>query len=317
MSVSAKMPDLALALRDRDAERVMGAIRALVEIRQGKAAGLPTAMDAHLEFEAAIRGGDLSVMTGLAPLDEALGGLERQAVTILAGRPSMGKTALALQIARQVAKGRKVHFYSLEMSKRALWARAACPLVELTWRDVKAGRVNSATLDRLVEASRDLAESYQGRLAIDDRIQTTGTIWQGVAQERPDLVVVDHLRLLKDTWGDNEAKRQGRITEKFHEMAKALNVPIVVCAQLNRGLENRSEKTPTLSDLRDSGEIEEGADTVLMIHRPGYYEVMGDASHTEIWVRKDRNGVIRMIKLSFDGAAEEFGVWKETGRRTY
>ena len=128
---------------------------------------------------------------------------------------------------------------------------------------------------------------------IEDQPQTTDTIWQKISNLRPDLVVVDHIRYLKDKGGrdEKEVKRLGYITERLHDMAKAFNLPILALAQLNRSLEGRTEKCPTLADLRDSGEIEENADLVLMMHSEDYYKKIKPlVRNTEVWVEKFRNG---------------------------
>ena len=126
----------------------------------------------------------------------------------------------------------------------------------------------------LKDKASELMEVYRDNLVIDDRTDhTTDSIWHVVVSEQPDLVIVDHLRLLndKDRWR-SEVKRQGYISQRLKEIAKEFNCHMMVLAQLNRALENRPDKSPTLSDLRDSGEIEENADLVLGLHRPDFYD---------------------------------------------
>jgi len=162
---------------------------------------------------------------------------------------------------------------------------------------------------QLLQKSADLAASYEGRLMIEDKPQTTDTIWRIVANEKPDLVMVDHLRRIRDK-GDNEVKRQGEITERLAEMAKELDCHVMIAAQLNRGVEMRNDKRPMLSDLRDSGEIEENVDQVFMLYRDSYYNppvTPQPYSETELWIRKFRDGVRNaMVRLKFDERRQWF-----------
>lgn len=269
---------------------------------------IPTALDVAGKFAGTVESGTRSIKTFITKLDRATGGLERQTLTILAARPSVGKTALAWQIAQQVAYAQyKVIFFSLEMSSVNLWGRAACPKIETTWRDVRAGRLNPEQQERLIEQSYAHAMQFEDRLKIEDGNQTTATIWQIVAEHRPDLVIVDHLRLVKDD-APSEIKRLGLITQRLKDIAKSFGCAVLLCSQLNRNLEGRDNKTPVLADLRDSGEIEENADLVMMIHRPDVASgASAQSSPTEIWVRKFRDGPRDiLIKLLFNAKDEWF-----------
>lgn len=262
-------------------------------------------------FENAVVTGNRSVETFIPGLDAATGGLERQTLTIVAARPSMGKTAILQQIARNVAQsGRLVDFYSMEMSAVSLWARAACPLVGVTWRDVRAGQLSQDKRRELIQASYDLAAQYGDRLRIVDTPQTTESLWRSVAERRPDLVIADHLRLFHDR-ADSEVKRLGGITERLKEISKSFDCAVLLAVQLNRGVEARANNRPMLSDMRDSGEIEENADLVLMLYRPDYYNTdltpPKAQSATEVWIRKFRDGPSNvLINLVFDMRREWF-----------
>jgi len=291
------LPELSKALYEFDHETAREIIATMNARQEGAAVKLPDAWQLATTFEDVVNSGKRSVDTFIPQLDAATGGLERQTLTILAARPSMGKTALAWQIARNVTNsGGKVLFFSLEMSATNLWGRAACPVVKTTWRDVRAGRLNAEQKDKLIQASYELGMQYQDRLIILDDSHTTETIWRAVSQYQPDLVVIDHLRLIKDR-NDNENKRQGAISERLKEIAKNFGTSVLCCVQLNRGVEARGDKRPILSDLRDSGEIEENADVVLMLYRDDYYNPLPnfngkppETSPTELWVRKFRDG---------------------------
>jgi len=261
-------------------------------------------------FESVVMTGSRTIKTGIPSLDQATGGLERQTEIVIAARPSMGKTALVWQEARNVAtSGHKVDYFSLEQSEVSLWARAACPMIGTTWRDVLVGDISPDQRQRLITESRKLCEVYGDNLRVRDTVQTTETIWQTVAADRPDLVVVDHLRLLKDK-GENEVKRLGYCSQQLREVAKAFDLPVVVVVQLNRSVEGREDKRPVLSDLRDSGEIEENADLIMMLYSASYYNppVIPTSVHrTEVLVRKFRDGARNIqINLDFDARREWF-----------
>jgi replicative DNA helicase len=234
-----------------------------------------------------------SIPTGIAKLDEKLGGLELKTQLILAAKTGKGKSALAFQVARNLAAAKvKVIYFSLEMAKEALWARAACGSVGVMYRDILSGKATSEQKELAVKSSTELAHLFQDFLLIDDHPRTSEQIGRICARERPLVAIVDHLRFVKDR-GDNENKRLGWITQAFHEQAKELEMNYITCCQLNRYGDHRDESPePQLSDLRDSGEIEENADTVLMLHWPkkdAYVEGLNKIP-TDIWIRKFRNG---------------------------
>lgn len=262
---------------------------------------------------------DRSVPTGLSSLDDAIGGLERQSLSILAARPSMGKSTLAWQIARNVAaSGRRTIFYSLEMSETSLWAKAICGAAGVRWRDIRGGDISDNVSTLLNEIASKLMTSYEDRLRVSDGANTIETIWQGVEKYKPDLIVVDHLRLVANR-EDNEVQRLGNITSALKQIAKTANCACLCLAQLNRGVENRDNKRPTLADLRDSGQIEENADLVLMMYRDDYYDNQpGSAkkaevsSETELLIRKYRDDVGKgLVRLRYDLKEQWFKAIRE------
>lgn len=251
-----------------------------------------------------------SVPTYIPKLDDALGGIERQTLTVLAARPSMGKSTLAWQIARNVATaGLKAYFFSLEMSAPSLWAKAACGMTGVRWKDVRSQNVTDEQLEMVINASNDLMNRYADNLLLDDGTNTSETIWAQVERHRPDLVVIDHLRLIADP-GENETKRLGVVSQRLKDMSKSFNTAVLCLAQLNRGVEAQTDKRPTLADLRDSGQIEENADVVLMLYRDDYYttENAGNRySMTEVLVRKFRDDIKNQrVKLAFDTRTQWF-----------
>lgn len=309
-AISAKLGDLARAVGSGDDDLTRDVIRQMAAQDVKVSTVLPTALDVASQFEKIVTEDLRSVKFYLSPMDKATGGMERQTLTILAARPSIGKTALAWQIARSAAYAQKrVLFISLEMSSVNLWGRAACPQVETTWRDVRAGKLSKDQKERLVEESYKLAMQFEDKLMVIDTPQTTETIWQLVSEHRPELVIVDHLRLVKDTH-TSEVKRQGMITQRLKEIAKNFQCAVLLCAQLNRQSETRasSEKRPILADIRDSGEIEENGDLILMMHRETFEgNIKPEKSMTEIWLRKFRDGPRDvLVKLWFDPKSEWF-----------
>lgn len=303
---------LARAVGSADDQQVRTIISQMAETNIESGVTMRTAADADELFRRVVESGNRTIPTGLPGLDQATGGLERQTEIIIAARPSMGKSALVWQIARTAAANHKrVAFFSLEMSIASLWARAACPAAEVIWRDVLAGKITPKQKERLLEESREQRKLHEDYLYIEDTPQTTETIWQAVSTLQPDLVVVDHLRLLKDRPNDrSEVKRIGWCSQQLREIGKAFNLPMLVVAQLNRGVENNNDKRPSLADLRDSGEIEENADVVMMLYSDSYYNPPAkptDIFPTEVWIRKFRDGARNiLVKLNFDARQEWF-----------
>lgn len=303
---------LATAAKNGDYETVA---KLQQELAQGAPAGARKVRNAADVMEAFVLALDAEVRnlpTRIPGIDEAIGGLERQTLSVIAARPSAGKSTLSFQMARNVAlQHYKVLFVSLEMSEINLFARAACPLVGITWLDVRKGalRDKPQLKERLRNAAMDLSIDLAPGLLIHDRPVTTGDIWEMCAAERPDMVVIDHLRLVGDKH-DSEVKRLGEITWRCKQMAKALDLHIVMLAQLNRNPEAREDTAaPVLTDLRDSGEIEENADVVLMLHpepapkdgKPRQF------ARCDAWLRKARDGKRDVkIELYFDFLCQWF-----------
>lgn len=257
-----------------------------------------------------------SIPTGVPPLDRAIAGFERQTESVIAARPSQGKSTLALQMALHAAgQGLRVLFMSLEMSEANLFARAACPLVGVTWLDVRKGLVTGRELERLKTAAAELGAQYQPNLFVYDRRATTETVWELAQTHGADLVFVDHIRKLGDAPEQKEVKRLGYITNRLKDMAKALNLHACVLVQLNRGADADDNRAPELKHLRDSGEIEEDADLVLMLH--GLPVKDSDRAKpvrdTDLWIRKARDGVKdAKVELRFHLRDQRF-----TGRANY
>lgn len=309
VDASVGVSELQKAVSSQDWRNVRNVIEGLYNLRAAEAVKMMSTIDIADKFAELVDSGNRIIPTYLPPLDAAIGGVQRKELTIIGARPSVGKTALMLQIARSAANESKhIHFYSLEMSAESLWARIVCQLANTTWMDVRRGKVSQETKDLLKEKSYLQAAKYAEHFKIIDTPQTTQTIWQSVAQHRPDVVYVDHMRLLRDQ-ADSEVKRMGAISQQLKEISKAFDCAVVAAAQLNRKLEDRADKRPTLADLRDSGEIEENADTILMMYRDSLYseEKPPELDTVELLVRKFRDGARELlIAVKYDTKRQWF-----------
>ncbi len=264
------------------------------------------AIDARRE-----RGGAVSGLpTGFSDLDEKLDGLKAGDLIILAGRPSMGKSALALNIAENVAlSGNPVMVFSLEMSDAQLITRALSSV----------GRINSKTLasGRLTDDDWDKVTNAMGRLHVAPLIiDQTPALSAGQMRARARrqkrrgglaLIVIDYLQLMRGQ-GENRHQELSAITKALKAMAKDLGVPVVCLSQLSRKVEDRTDKRPMMSDLRESGAIEEDADVVAMVYRDEYYRPDSNfRGLAEILIRKNRMGECGDIRMVFQPEYSRFG----------
>jgi len=243
---------------------------------------------------------DVGQSTGLYALDKRLAGLFRGDLIVLAGRPSMGKTTLATQISRNVARRGKVHFASLDMSKDGLAIRALSAATFDTptptpYFNLRNGAPN---VDRSLLAR--LASTRPRALVIDDRAaQSLAQLEASARATRRrlkglDLIVVDYLQLMRAVRSDGRVNEVSEISAGLKAIAKRLDVPVLALSQLSRGVEGRENKRPTLSDLRDSGAIEQDADVVLGVYRESYYHERaepdaGDVLRWREWDLKRRS----------------------------
>jgi replicative DNA helicase len=253
-----------------------------------------------------------SIMTYIPAIDDIVGGLFGGELITLAGRPGMGKTALALQIARNIASsGRRALFFSLEMHRMQLWARMACGLAGYEWRDVRSGNVGAKGKQAILQKSQWLASQYGDNLMIADKAGETVTgMIQLVAHSKPDFVVVDHLGEVGRPVGKREEKEvvwYGNTTRDIRIwIARRFHIPVLLVHQLSRAVEERNPPIPILSDLRWSGEIEQRSDAVWMMYRDDYYNpndnvLFTGKSEVELWQRKHRQGAMNAkMLLTYD-----------------
>lgn len=347
--ISAKAAKVDVASEPR--EQIVEAEQALYKLaEQGTSEGgfqsfLKAVTDAVNVANAAYQrdGGLAGISTGLVDLDKKLGGLHPSDLLILAGRPSMGKTSLATNIAFNIAKSYKkgvrpdgsegavqggvVGFFSLEMSAEQLAARILSEAAEVPSEQIRRGDMTEAEFRRFVDAAKTLEACP---LYIDDTAAIP--VAQLAARARRlkrthglDVLIVDYLQLVRGS-AENRVQEIGEISMGLKAIAKELNIPVLALSQLSRQVESREDKRPQLSDLRESGSIEQDADVVMFVFREEYYkerEKPGDHDleamakwqeemerlhqRAEVIIGKQRHGPIGTVDLSFEGRFTRFG----------
>ena len=278
--------------------------------------------------------GIVGVPTGLIDLDYKLGGLHKSDLLIIAGRPSMGKTALATNIAFNAAKkiqndGRKstIAFFSLEMSSEQLSTRILAEQSRIKSNDIRTGKISEEQFDKFIETSKNISELP---LYIDETPAISIAALSNRARRIKrlyglDMVVVDYIQLMKaSNFREGRVQEISEITQGLKALAKELSVPVLALSQLSRAVEHRDDKKPQLSDLRESGSIEQDADVVMFVYREAYYlqgkeprpatvdhaewqAKMNDISHlAEIIIGKQRHGPTGNVMLEFEAMFTKF-----------
>ena len=251
------------------------------------------------------------VPTGFYELDQMTGGLQPANMIIIAGRPSMGKTSLAMNIASYAAMVAKksVAFFSLEMSRQDLLMRLIGTAAGVDGNKIRSGDLSPDDWQCIFDATELLGQS---KLYIDDTSQI------GVAEIRSKcrrikdlaLVVIDYISLMATDARDSRQQEVSELSRQLKGLARTLNVPVIVLSQLNRGVTaGRKDHTPMLSDLRESGAIEQDADLVMLVHRPGYYQDAGedvDKNLAQIIIAKQRNGSTGTVELTWKPELTQF-----------
>jgi replicative DNA helicase len=263
------------------------------------------------------RGDDLTGLpTGFVELDRFTNGLQPADLVILAARPSMGKTSFALNLARFTAthKQTPVLVFTLEMSKEQMAMRLLCSEASVDSQKLRVGNLDEFEWDKLAAAAGALSEAH---VFVDETPEVTPLGVKAIARRIQaehglGMIVVDYLQLMRASQRtDNREQEIAEISRGLKAVAKELNVPVLACAQLNRALEGRPDKRPRLSDLRESGAIEQDADLVLFIYRDEVYNPeTEDAGIAEIHIAKHRNGPITTskhgIRLAFIATFTKF-----------
>lgn len=257
------------------------------------------------------RGSDglTGIPSGFIELDNMMGGFQRSDLIIIAGRPSMGKTALALSMARNIAVEYKksVAFFSIEMKNTQLAIRLISAEAKIDQHKIRTGKLSSEDDSRIVNAIGRISEAP---FIIDDSPVMTVSEFRAKCrrlktEKNIDVVFVDYLQLIQAPKAESREREISMISQAMKSIAKELNVPVISLAQLNRSVESRTDKKPMLSDLRESGSIEQDADVVLFVNRPDFYK-KGDEtisqeeqSTGEIIIGKQRNGPTGTVKVAF------------------
>ena len=252
------------------------------------------------------------VPTGLHDLDEVTNGFQKSDLILLAARPSMGKTALALNMAVGAAKrGKTVVVFSLEMSKTQLGNRLLSLETGIDSQKLNTGQLSQSNLDALYDATARLGEL---KLYIDDTagislIELRSKVRRLKHDAGLDFVVLDYLQLMQGTRMESRQQEISEISRNLKSLARELDVPILALSQLSRNVELRAEKKPQLSDLRESGSLEQDADIVMFLYRPEYYNPDDEATANiaEVILAKNRNGPTTSIMLQFKKEIMRFG----------
>ncbi|MBR1907333.1 replicative DNA helicase [bacterium] len=263
----------------------------------------------------------IGIPTSFYDLDGIMNGLQKSDLIILAARPAMGKTAFALNIATNVAIKAKVPvaIFSLEMSKGQLVQRILCSEAEVDSQRLKTGNMQKKDWDKLANAMNDLAEAP---IYIDDSSGCTLTDLRAKArrlamqEKNLGLIVIDYLQLMESTGKEERTQAISTISRGLKTLARELDLPIIALSQLSRAVEGRKDRRPMLSDLRESGAIEQDADIVMFIYRDDYYRdneedsdsaaPKGNEGKSEIIIAKHRNGPTGMIELLFQSNITKF-----------
>jgi len=256
--------------------------------------------------------------TGYVDFDDITNGLQPSDLVIIAARPSMGKTALCLNFAQNIALREKANvlFFSLEMASHQLVHRMICSEARVNSQRVRKGYVEQQEWDRIGQAVATLSEA---KVFIDDTpgipiLELRSKARRLKSERGVDLIIVDYLQLVTSPHrSENRQQEIAYITRQLKELARELEIPLIALAQLSRQVEQRQDKRPMLSDLRESGEIEQTADVVGFIYREDYYDQETDQKNiAEILISKQRNGPTGRIKLMFN---KQFGRFENLARR--
>ena len=249
------------------------------------------------------KGGITGLPTGLASLDSVTRGLQPSDLIIVAARPAMGKTAFVLNVATHAAlQGKTVAFFSLEMPREQLMHRIFCAEGQIDATHLARGELDEVEWERLVKVADRMMKTH---LYFDDTSSTTvmdirSRARRLKAEHGLDLIAIDYLQLIQAPGRVENRTLAAEMTRSLKILARELNVPIVVLSQLSRATEGRSDKRPMLSDLRESGSIEQDADIVMFLYREDYYnQDTENANITELSIAKHRNGATDTIKMYF------------------
>tara|TARA_R110000796_G_C14444976_1_gene422741 strand:- start:94 stop:936 length:843 start_codon:yes stop_codon:yes gene_type:complete len=246
--------------------------------------------------------------SGFESLDALTSGFRAGSLNVLAGRPSMGKSTLALNIANHLSTTKNVLFFSLEMSQVQLMMKMVSCDSNIPLTKVEKGSLND---DEQTNFYESLAKAGNKNMNIIDKSGLSvknifSTAKKLNSDKKIDIILIDYLQIMKYDKG-REVSELGNITRELKYLAKDLEIPIILLSQLSRGVEQRENKRPFMSDLRSSGEIEQDADMIMFVYRDDYYhDDSPDRGQAELIVAKNRMGQIGFVKCDFDGSYSRF-----------
>ena len=268
----------------------------------------------RIEKASKSKGTVTGIPTGFIDLDYKLSGLQPSDLVLIAARPSMGKTAFVLNIAQYIAfkKDRSVAIFSLEMSKEQLVNRLFSLEAQVDAQSIRTGNMKDSDWEKLIEGAGIIGKS---RLIIDDTPGISISELRSKCRKYKlehglDIIIIDYLQLMTGSVGKSSESRQQEISEisrSLKGLARELNVPVIALSQLSRAVESRPDKRPMLSDLRESGAIEQDADVVMFIYRDEYYNKDSEFKRqAEIIIAKQRNGPVGTVNLAWLGEYTKF-----------
>ena len=269
----------------------------------------------RIEKASKTKGTVTGIPTGFIDLDYKLSGLQPSDLVLIAARPSMGKTAFVLNIAQHMAfrQNKSVAIFSLEMSKEQLVNRLFALEAHVDAQLIRNGNLKDSDWEKLIEGAGTIGQS---KLIIDDTSGISITELRSKCRKMKlemglDAIIIDYLQLMSGSGGRSNESRQQEISEisrALKGVARELNVPVIALSQLSRAVEQRTDKRPMLSDLRESGAIEQDADVVMFIYRDDYYNPdTNDKNIAEIIIAKQRNGPIGTVRLAWIPQYTRFG----------
>lgn len=299
-----------MELIDRAEKKIL---RVTAKDRRGGLTGLKDILEESFErITARLSGQETGVLSGFADLDKLLCGFQASDLILLAARPSVGKTALALNMAVNAAlRGKKIVVFSLEMSRQQLGSRILSSWSGINSQKMNSGQLEKEDITRLSETANELSKL---KLYMDDTagiglLEMRSKVRRLQHESGLDMIIIDYLQLMQGGRAENRQQEISEISRGLKAMARELKVPVMALSQLSRSVEMRAEKKPQLSDLRESGSLEQDADVVMFLYRDEYYNRDDPTNENiaEVIVAKNRNGPTTAVRLHFDKLIMKFG----------
>jgi len=318
IAISEEVRNMAYSEQDSVENIIDSAERKIFSVAQGRdSKGFKHIREVHVDVHGHLK--DLQdrpdevqgTKTGFSGVDNMLAGMGNSDLILVGARPGMGKTSFCLNIGTNVAIATKktVCMFSLEMSAEQLVSRVLSSEAMVDSHSLRTGRLQNDDWDKIAAASSKLAGAD---ILIDDTTGVTVTAMKAKLRRVKNLglIIIDYLQLLQsDSHNDNRVQEVSEISRSLKIMAKELNVPVICCTQLSRGPESRTDKKPMLSDLRDSGAIEQDADVVMFLYRDEYYKTDAnsqEASVAEVIIQKNRHGSTGTVEMGWIGKYTKF-----------